>query len=187
MAQDMMTEYDQMVTLPTLVPPVGARPVGVFADGTPEGKIIYEMKVLDVDATVARRRVKIGPDGQPVLRRNAAGVPVQTVYEIPGALFRTKRFILRPFKNKKVKMVENFEESAADRQEREERQAVAAFAQDLAAESVRRGFTSAKAMLDKLFGKEAEPSAELGAMAEDADDLIAHGGVTDEEMAGTQS
>lgn len=164
------------VRLPDLIPPRGAKAVGVFDDGvTPGGKIIYEMDVLDINAMIAGRAPLLDANGEFVYRRNAAGVPVNQRFVLPKPMFRRKRFILVAHAVQKVTMVEHFEESAADKRDREEKQMVAGFAQDMALEAVRRGFGSAREMIDALLGKADERSPELAQMTEDADTLLEEG------------
>lgn len=179
------TEFEAMISLPELIPPPGARPVGVFDDGSPTGKIIYEQKVLDVEKTVALRRPRLGPDGEPMIRRNAAGIPQQIVYELPVAVWRVRRGILMPFRNKKVKFVERFEESPQDIREREERKMVEGFSSDLAKQALAAGFKNAGDFVAALLGRHGQPTGQLEKMTKEADELLATGGVgMEEEQAG---
>lgn len=145
------------IRLPELIPPQGAKPVGVH-EAT--GKIIYEMQVLDIAAGLAAKTQKIGPDGEPVFKKHpTTGEAVYPVFNNPPEIYRTKRFILNGTQSQGVKLVENFEESREDIAERTQRDKVANFTADLANEAVRRGFDSAAEMMDQLFQDKATPEA----------------------------
>tara|TARA_Y100000310_G_scaffold273098_1_gene288388 strand:- start:3042 stop:3536 length:495 start_codon:yes stop_codon:yes gene_type:complete len=142
------------VRLPDLVPPTGAKPVGVHE---PTGKVIYEMEVLDVETMQAKKKQKIDYEGNPVFKKHpTTGEAQYPIFQLPEPIFRTKRFILQAGPSQKVAMVENFAETPDEIAERTERQKVESFTADLASEAVRRGFTNASEMMDSLFGEKSE-------------------------------
>jgi hypothetical protein len=146
------------VRLPELIPPQGAKPVGVHG---PTGKIIYEMEVRDIAAGRAAKTQKIGPDGEPMYKKHATtGEIMYPIFDRPPVIFRTSRFILIGTQSQGVKMVENFEESREDIAERTQRDKVANFTEDLANEAVKRGFDSASEMMDQLFQNKEQPLEE---------------------------
>lgn len=161
---------------PKLIPPRGARPVDVFDDGSATGAIVYEMEVIDFAAMkAAKKQAKDPVTGEPLYRRNNAGQPIVPVMRLPKPIKRKKVFILRSYKTGQVRMIENFRPDPAKVAEKRERAQVAAFAEDLAKEAIRRGYESAAEMLGALLG-DAEPDAEDQATIAEADSLVESGG-----------
>lgn len=167
------------IRLPDLIPPPGAKPVGVFDDGSPGGKIIYELKVLDVPAMKAGKVQKVDYDGAPVFKKHATtGEAMYPIMVLPQPIFRVKRFILVADQTLKVKMVEHFAETPADIAEREDRRKVSAFSEDLAREAISRGYSNASEMLAALLGEkdeEFELSEPLSQAAQEATSLVESG------------
>lgn len=157
-----------------LIAPRGARAVGIFRDAEDGGqdKIIYEMVVQDIPAMKASKRQVMTAEGRALYRNEHRPENAYPVYEIPELIWREKRFILRAPGNGNVKMVEHFETTPEERAEAERRRQTKGFVEDFAHEAVRRGYPSARAMLDELFGAlGAQPTDEQQQMADDADDL----------------
>ena len=160
------------IRLPELIPPHGAKPVGVHE---PTGKIIYEMEVLDIAAGQAAKTQKIGLDGELLWKKHpTTGEAVYPIFNKPPEIYRTKRFILNGTQGQAVKLVENFEESKADIAERTQRDKVASFTADLANEAVKRGFDSAADMMDRLFQDKlaVPPVAEANETPEQAEEQV---------------
>lgn len=152
---------------PELIPPAGAKAVGVD-DSTQ--KIIYEMNVLDVQAMMAGKTQKLDYEGRPVFRKHpTTGEPMNAILVLPSEpIMRKKRFILNSTDSLKVKMIEGWEDTPAEVADRDRRAQEAAFSSDLSAEAVRRGFTTASEMMAALFG-DAEQPKEIKAVIAEAD------------------
>lgn len=167
---------------PDLVPPRGAKPAGVYDDGSPTGAIIYEMEVLDLEAMKAGKVQKEDPvTGEPLFRKHATtGANMHPIYQLPKPVMRTKRFILRSYKTGQVRMIENFEPTPERVAEREQRAKVEAFTADIAEEAVRRGYSDAAQMFDELLGP-AEMDGGTEQMVAEATEMVQSGAL---EQAG---
>jgi len=144
-----------------LIPPRGAQHVGIHEDG----RIIYEMKVFDVDSTKAAKTVKLDAKGEevwakhPTTGENLYPVLVTTPY------FKTIRFVLFNDGNGNVRLQQGFETSAEDRAELAQIKARQAFAADLSEEAVRRGLT-ARELVGKILGEVADDDEHVEASDE---------------------
>jgi len=157
---------------PKLIPPRGAKPVGVYDDGSVTGAIIYEMEVIDFDAMKkAKKHIKDPATGAPLYRRNNAGQPIVPILRLPKPIKRKKRFVLRAYKSGQVKMLERFRPNEEKTARREENERVEAFSADLAREAIRRGFDNAADMMTALLGGAAD--GDLAETVAAADSLVA--------------
>lgn len=151
-----------------LVPPTGAKAVGID-DLT--GAIIYEMDELDIPAMEASKQIVRDPvTGQDVYRQGDHSFRYP-VYRIPKPIWKRSRFILRDKGNYNVAKIRNFASEAVKAKEMEERKAAQDMVSDFATEAVRRGFRSAKDMLDALLGPH-EMGEELAVVAGGADEIL---------------
>lgn len=167
-----------------LIPPRGAKQVGVHDDGG-SGKIIYEMRVFDPDTTKANKRQKVDAlTGEPMWRKHpTTGENVYPIMEIEP-VFRNKRFILVADKNGRVRMQENFELSPSDIAEREQLERKHSFLEDLALEASKRGVT-ARELVNEIIGEVTEPGevTPVGGLqlTDEAESVVAEA----EELLGT--
>ena len=157
---------------PKLIPPRGARPVDVFDDGTMTGAIVYEMEVIDFDEMKRLKTQAVSPvTGELLWKKNVAGQPIVPVLRLPKKPpKRKKRFILRSYQTGAVRMIENFEPDPEKQKAHKEREQVEAFADDLAREAIRRGFSNAAEMMAAILGGVPE-EGEVADMVDEADEL----------------
>lgn len=173
---------------PDLIPPRGAKAVGVYDDGSPTGAIVYEMDVLDVQEMKRQKYQKRDPvTGELIFKKHpTTGENQYPVLVLPKPIMRRKRFILRSYRTGQVRMVENFAETPEDIAEREERQRVEAFSHDLAVEAVRRGFPNAAEMMSTLFGDDTEVDEATQVMVSEATQIVESGQLETAEGEATQ-
>ena len=164
-----------------LIPPRGAKQVGVFDDGG-AGKIIYERKVFDPDATKRNKVQATDADGNPKWRKHpTTGENVYPIYEIEP-VFRVQRFILSATRNGGVRIQENFEPTVEELRERALQERKQTFLEELVDVAVSRGVT-ARELVDDIIGtagEGAELAPGLEADVDQADEIIADA----EEMMG---
>jgi hypothetical protein len=141
---------------PDLVPPREAKPVGLHDDG----RMIYEMERRDLVATKKNKVQVIGPDGEPLFRRDGQGEPYPVMRTEPVSY--TSRFVLERSPSGAVFMNEHFEATESDRELDRAKAMESAFSEILAKTAIERGL-SAEDLIARLIDpiKEAGPGQVL--------------------------
>jgi len=134
------------------VPPREAKAVGLHDDG----RMIYEMERRDLVATKKNKVQVIGPDGEPLFRRDGQGEPYPVMRTEPVSY--TSRFVLERSPSGAVFMNENFEATESDRELDRAKAMESAFSEILAKTAIERGL-SAEDLIARLIDpiKEAGP------------------------------
>ena len=139
----MKGSFDGVMTIkplePKLIPPRGAKAIGIHSVPGQEDRIIYEMNVFDGAATKASKVQAVDAAGEPVWRKHNGEKIVPVMQTTPQ--FRTKRFILRPFQSGKVKTIEHFALTPEQERDRRDREAKDRWMDDFRDEAIRNGVT----------------------------------------------
>jgi len=150
-----------------LIPPREAEVEGVFRQpgSSHDGRIIYTETVVDVEATKASAKVKIGPDGQEVWKKApGTGEPLYPIL-VKETKFKTIRYILNGQEvGRNVKKVYNFEMTDEERETLKRKEAERDFLTDFVQAAVAEGMTAGELLQQikrQTLDGEAEDSVEL--------------------------
>lgn len=141
---------------PDLIPPRGAKPVGLHDDG----RMIYQMERRDHEATKKNREQVTAPNGEPLFRRDANGEPYPVMRAKPVTYMA--EFVLERSPAGAVFLNENFRASEQEKEQDRLAKVRNQFGEVLAKTAVERGL-SAEELIARLLDpiKEAGPGQVL--------------------------
>lgn len=200
----------EATTLPpvALKPPRGSNVVGVFRTDAPAHKvhderIIYEERMLDVEATKATKRIRLDGEGKEIWKKGPNGEALYPFFEL-DLQYKVRRYVLLGLDSSRhVKRVYNFEPTAEELADIAAREAEKTFLRDFVKEAAAAGLTAGQLVARlkaDIMGTDADPSAvslgvteeiverEMALLEEEADaierpaDEVEHEGVDPAEI-----